>query len=72
MPVVLCGARFFCNLFRHRSSRKAILANASTVLDAASDQVCKDAFCVFERFLTGDTVEVHIDARYGKYSPILS
>lgn len=38
MPVVLCGLRFFCNLFRHRPSRKALLANASTVLDAASDQ----------------------------------
>ncbi|CAM9733037.1 unnamed protein product, partial [Scytosiphon promiscuus] len=39
MPVVLCGLRFFSNLFRHRSSRKALLGHASAVLDAASDQV---------------------------------
>lgn len=40
MPVALCGLRFFANLFRHRGSRKVLLANASTVLDAVSDQVC--------------------------------
>lgn len=39
MPVVLCGLRFFSNLFRHRSSKKVVLGNASTILDAASDQV---------------------------------
>lgn len=39
MPVVLCGFRFLSNLFRHRPSKKLILANASCVLDAASDQV---------------------------------
>ncbi|CAM9388989.1 unnamed protein product [Pylaiella littoralis] len=38
MPVVLCGLRFFSNLFRHRPSRKVLLENASAVLDAASDQ----------------------------------
>eukprot|EP00903_Cladosiphon_okamuranus_P020256 g18590.t1 len=38
MPVVLCGLRFFSNLFRHRASRKVFLTNASLVLDVASDQ----------------------------------
>ncbi|CAM9787363.1 unnamed protein product, partial [Ectocarpus sp. 8 AP-2014] len=38
MPVVLCGLRFFSNLFRHRSSKKVVLGHASTILDAASDQ----------------------------------
>ncbi|CAM9230876.1 unnamed protein product, partial [Ascophyllum nodosum] len=39
MPVVLCAFRFFSNLFRHRASRKLVLGDASTVLDAASEQV---------------------------------